>query len=121
MTQVEGGGDLYLEEGVAHAKPWGGREGGLCAWNSEAHEGVRGDGWGRGQARRGSWDKSWVEAHLGESGWPRLEGAVWFLWEEEAAAQGYLLDHHHPSSLISDLVPPHPGPLQGWAIRVLCH
>lgn len=30
MTQGEGGGDLYLEEGVAHAKPWGGREGGLC-------------------------------------------------------------------------------------------
>lgn len=42
---------------VAHAKPWGGREGGLCAWNSEARDGVRGDGWGRGQARRGSWDK----------------------------------------------------------------
>lgn len=57
MTQGEGGGDLYLEEGVAQAKPWGGREGSLCAWNSEAHDGVRGDGWGRGQARRGSWDK----------------------------------------------------------------
>lgn len=55
----------------------------------------------------------WVEAHLGESGWPRLEGAVRFLWEEEAAAQGYSLDHHHPSSLTSDQVP---GPLQGWAI-----
>lgn len=29
----------------------------VCAWNSEARDGVRGDGWGRGQARRGSWDK----------------------------------------------------------------